>query len=443
MTDQPLPEAASSDPEETEMIGAPSSAVGSPDTVKSSRLAPLLQQMIERNASDLFIIAGVAPSMRVDGAVAQLPDRPFTSEDIDTLIEDMLTDEQFAEFESTLELNIAHTLNQKRFRVNLMRQKYSSAVVIRRIKSHIPTSEDLHLPPIYNQAMDKMRGLVLVVGASGQGKSTSLASMIAHRNQTGNGHIITIEDPIEFIHEHDKCIVTQREIGIDTFSYSMALKNALRQSPDVLVIGEIRDRETLEHAILFSETGHLVLSTLHANNCSQAIERIVNLFPEEMQKQILSTLAQNLNVVMSQRLVESTQTTERELAYEVMINQGLIKVLIEEGKVKELHEVMERNRDLGMITFDQCLFDLIKEKKVTVENALRESDNPSALRLRIAQELDNTHMTMAANQAPNPVMNNNNTGGDGEDSDTLTPASSSPDEFVMPKLMPDIGEGDF
>lgn len=345
-----------------------------------------LDAMIEKDASDLFLTVGKAPSLRIDHLISPMDHPALTSERLDDMVKQLLTDEQKEEFESTLELNLALELeNKERFRVNLFRQRDCNGMVIRHIKSVIPSFEELHLPEIYTRFIMKKRGLFLMVGAAGSGKSTALAAMMEYRNTHGNGHIITIEDPIEFIFEHKNCIFTQREVGIDTYSYGIALKNALRQSPDVLMIGEIRDRETLESALLFCETGHLVVGTLHASNANQAIERMVSLFPEEMHQQVLVTLSQNLNSIASQRLVESLHG-KRTLAYEILVNEGLVKVLIEEGKIKDLKEVMEKNRDQGMITFDQCLLELIVNKTISSETALREADNPSNLKLKITKQ---------------------------------------------------------
>lgn len=345
-----------------------------------------LHEMISNGASDLFLTEGCSPSLRIEDRISPLNEPPLSQSDIEALIESMLNEDQLDEFRSTLELNVALELKSgERFRVNVFRQRYSSGMVIRLIKSAIPTIEGLGLPQVYKDLIMKKRGLILMVGASGAGKSTSMAAMLGYRNKHGEGHIISIEDPIEFVHEHQKCIFTQREIGVDTYSYGIALKNALRQSPDVLVIGEIRDKETLENAILFCETGHLVIATLHANNSNQAIERIINMFPEEMKKQVLATLAMNVKAIISQRLVEGIKD-KRVLAYEILVNEGLITTLIEEGKIKEMKELMGRNRDQGMITFDQCLFEHISNKRITADVAIREADNPSNLRLKIHQQ---------------------------------------------------------
>ncbi len=353
--------------------------------MKGDIIKPYLRQLVAADGSDLFVTVGCPPSLRIGGKIVSMDVPALEAEDIDVFTDDMLTEDQKDDFDSTLELNVALALEDgERFRVNMFKQKHSTGMVVRRIQSVIPSFTELALPPVYADFIMQKRGLVIMVGATGSGKSTSLASMIDYRNAMGGGHIITIEDPIEFYHGHKGCIVTQREVGIDTYSYGIALKNALRQSPDVLMIGEIRDRETLENAILFCETGHLVVATLHANNSNQAIERIINLFPEEQHRQIQAILALNLKSVISQRLVEGVSKS-RVLAYEILINEGLIRNLIEDGKIKELKDVMEKNVDQGMITFDQCLFNFVINGEVQLEIALREADNPSNLRLKINQ----------------------------------------------------------
>ncbi len=341
--------------------------------------------MMEKGASDLFLSKGTPPAIRVENAMHRLEEEePLTDERLHALVDDMLNEEQQEELHSTLELNLALEL-EERFRVNIFYQRGHLGIVIRLIKSQIPSFEELGLPAIYGDFIMEKRGLLLMVGATGSGKSTSLASMLDYRNERSTGHIITIEDPIEFIHTNKQSIFTQREIGVDTYSYGISLKNALRQSPDVILIGEIRDRETLENAILFCETGHLVVATLHANNANQAIDRIVNLFPEEMSKQVLSTLSQNVHAILSQRLVEGVEGG-RKLAYEIMINEGLVRSLIEEGKIKEIKEIMERQIDRGMLSFDQCLLRLIQQREISVDTALKEADNPNNLRLKVSQE---------------------------------------------------------
>jgi twitching motility protein PilU len=271
-----------------------------------------------------------------------------------------------------------------RFRVNVFRQQQHSGVVIRRIENNIPTIESLNLPKIYGDMIMENRGLILIVGNTGSGKTTSLAAIADYRNRYGYGHILTIEDPIEYIHTHKQCIVTQRDVGIDTYSFGMALKNALRQRPDVVIIGEIRDRETMEHALHFSETGHLCVATLHAGNTCQAIERVLNFFPEERHQQTLHSLSNNLRSILSQRLVLS-QEQKRHVAVEVMLNRGLIRSLIQENKIKEIPDIIAKNTGEGMQTFDQALYKLYIDKVISEEVAIAESDSPANIRLLITQ----------------------------------------------------------
>ncbi len=346
----------------------------------------LLHASLHQKASDIYITFGCPPSIRVEDKIFFFGRHKLTDEDIETLMKQLLTDDQMEEFYATMELNSSITWEGgARFRINAFRQQNHHGMVIRRIQTNIPTIDELKLPDVYKSLVMKRRGLVLVVGQTGCGKSTSLAAMIGHRNENSSGHIITIEDPIEFVHTHKSCIVSQRDVGIDTYSYAMALKNALRQHPDVILIGEIRDRETMEHAINFAETGHLCLATLHASNANQAIERIINFFPEEKHTQIRLNLSLNLRGILSQRLVQTIHS-KRILAIEVMLNEGLITALITEGKIKEMKEVMEKSRDRGMQSFDQSLLDHYRAGIITEETALGESDNPSHIRLAIHEK---------------------------------------------------------
>lgn len=346
----------------------------------------LFEEAVKTEASDLYLTVGCKPMLRVNDRIMPLVQHPvLTVELIEESMQALLTEEQIDEFGATHELNTAlQWRDQARFRINVFHQQQLPGLVLRRIKTKIPTGDELGLPPIYNELIMQKRGLVLVVGPTGSGKSTSIAAMIGHRNTHGSGHVITVEDPIEFVHEHKGCIITQRDVGIDTYSFAMALKNALRQRPDVVLIGEIRDRDTLEHALTFSETGHLCLATLHANNSSQAVERILTLFPEEKHHQILQSLAMNLSAILSQRLVK-TKTQSRAAAVEILLNHGLVKQLIEEGKVKEIKDVMERNIDRGMQTFDQALYAMIMQGTIDEDTAISESDNPGNLKLRLRQ----------------------------------------------------------
>lgn len=352
----------------------------------SVTIEQLLQETFERNASDLYLTHGSAPTLRVHDDLISLPFPALDDAALKSMLSTLLTPEQCDEFETTLELNTGYNWQDRaQFRINVFKQRQHLGMVLRYVRHAIPTLDSLHLPDIYKQSILKKRGLILVVGQTGSGKSTSLAAMLGHRNHHGSGHIVTIEDPIEFVHDRANCIITQRDVGVDTYSYGMALKNALRQRPDVIMIGEIRDRETMEYAINFSETGHLCLSTLHANNASQAIERILNFFPEEQHRQVQLNLSMNLRAILSQRLVTNMRGT-RTAVVEVLLNDGLIKELIQQGRIKEIREVMARNRDLGMCTFDQGLLDLYLKGTITEETALLEADNPSNLRLAIKQE---------------------------------------------------------
>lgn len=344
----------------------------------------LLETMLEKNASDLYITVGCPASFRSDKGMEPVGEA-LQHEDISALIDELLTSAQRKEFEETMEFNTAYGWHDKgRFRINIFVQQHQPGLVIRQINTAIPTFEELHLGEAYkNLAMEK-RGLVLIVGPTGSGKSSSLAAMIGHRNTNGSGHIITVEDPIEFQHTHKSCIITQRDVGIDTVSFEAALKNALRQRPDVVLIGEIRDRHTMEHAINFAETGHLCLATLHANNSPQAIERILSFFPEEKHRQVLMNLALNLRGILSQRLIKS-RMGGRCIVSEIMLNEGLVKELIEEGKIKEIRQVMDRNSDIGMQSFDHALLARFMRGEITEEVALAESDNPQNLKLKMKQ----------------------------------------------------------
>lgn len=348
----------------------------------------VLQACIDQNASDCYLTVGSPPCLRSNDKIVPLAMERLTQEDMDAVMAALLPPDAIAEFESTLEYNTALIWNEARFRANIFRQRKATGMVLRRIRTDIPTLKQMGLPQIYGDLIMEKRGLILVVGPTGAGKSTSLAAMIGHRNTHGHGHIVTIEDPIEFIHAHQSCIITQRDVGIDTYSFGIALKNTLRQTPDIIAIGEIRDRETMEHAIVFAETGHLCLATLHANNANQAIERIINFFPEEKHKQILLNLSLNIKAILSQRLLPN-KDGERSIALEIMLNQGIIRELILEGRVKELREHIEKGNNMGMQSFEQALFALYSQGVITEEVALAESDNPGNLRLTIKQaEMD-------------------------------------------------------
>lgn len=348
-----------------------------------------LAMMVTKKASDLYLTYSCPPSLRITDRIEPQTNQPLTDEDLDRYMRQIVTEAQIDEFESTLELNTAIAWQGRaRFRINVFKQQQHVGIAIRRIQTDIPTIESLGLPKPYSDLIGLKRGLILVVGPTGSGKTTSLAAMVGHRNSHGNGHIITIEDPIEYVHAHKQCIVTQRDVGIDTYSFAIALKNALRQRPDVVVIGEIRDREVMEQAIYFAETGHLCLATLHANNSNQAIERALNFFPEERHPQILLNLSLNVRAILSQRLVMNTLGS-RTLAVEIMLNNGLIKQLIEEGKIRQIKEMIEKGGDEGMITFDQSLYELYVKGLITDDVAIAEADNPANVRLLVKQNETN------------------------------------------------------
>ncbi len=347
----------------------------------------LLRAMVQKDGSDLFITAGAMPSIKVDGAIQALSNQALSPQHTQVLVSSIMNDKQRAEFEEHQECNFAISLpGVSRFRVNAFTQRGSVGVVLRVIRSEIPEFEDLNLPPILTDIAMTKRGLVIFVGATGSGKSTSLAAMVGFRNENSKGHIITIEDPIEFIHNHRNCIVTQREVGVDTDTYEVALKNTLRQAPDVILIGEVRDRETMEHAIAFAETGHLCLTTLHANNTNQALDRIINFFPEDRRQQLLMDLSLNLKSIISQRLIPNISGDGRTAAVEVMINTPLMADLIFKGNVHDMKELISKSNELGMQTFDQALFDLYEAGEITYEDALRNADSVNDIRLRIKLE---------------------------------------------------------
>ncbi len=349
-------------------------------------LEAIVKEFIRLEGSDLYLTFGCAPNVRVADNIIALEGKPLADADIEYLLAEMLPEEKRQEFFSKMEFNAPIELaGLGRFRVNIFRQQQHTGIVMRRVRADIPTVESLKIPKIYSDIIMEARGLILVVGATGAGKSTSLAAMIGHRNQYGYGHILTVEDPIEFIHQHNGCMITQRDVGIDTYSYGDALKNALRQRPDVVLIGEIRDRETMEHALNFSETGHLCVATLHAGNTCQAIERVLNFFPEETRRQVSYNLAYNLLGIFSQRLVLTKQNT-RTVACEIMLNRGFISTLIQENKVKEIPEVMLKNTNDGMQTFDQALYTLYKEGVISDDVAIAESDNPANIQLLIRKD---------------------------------------------------------
>ncbi|MBP8711272.1 MAG: PilT/PilU family type 4a pilus ATPase [Comamonas sp.] len=344
----------------------------------------LLQLMVNRKGSDLFLTAEFPPAIKVDGAVARVSPQPLSPNHTMALARSIMSDRQMAEFERTKECNFAISpAGIGRFRVNAFIQQGRVGMVLRTIPADIPTIDQLGLPQVLKDVAMTKRGLCIFVGATGSGKSTSLAAMVDWRNQNSFGHIITVEDPIEFVHPHKNCIITQREVGLDTDSWEAALKNTLRQAPDVILMGEIRDRETMEHAIVFSETGHLCMATLHANSANQALDRIVNFFPEERREQLLLDLSLNLRGMISQRLMPRQGTKGRVAALEVLLNTPLVSDLIAKGDVVEIKEIMQKSRELGMQTFDQALFDLFEAGSITYEDALRNADSVNNLRLQI------------------------------------------------------------
>lgn len=347
----------------------------------------LLRMMMAKKASDLFITAVYPPAMKIDGKMTPVTSQALTPQQSKEIARAIMNDRQMAEFDETHECNFAIGLpNVARFRVNAFMQRGSVGLVFRIINTNIPKFETLGLPEVLKDVAMTKRGLVIFVGGTGSGKSTSLAAMVDYRNQNSHGHIITIEDPIEFLHEHQNCIVTQREIGVDTDSWHIALKNTLRQAPDVILIGEIRDRETMDYAIAFAETGHLCMATLHANSTNQALDRIINFFPEERRHQLLMDLSLNVKAFVSQRLIPKTDGVGRVAAMEVMLNSPLISDLIFKGEVHEIKAIIAKSRELGMQTFDQSLFDLHEAGEISYENALRNADSENEVRLKIKLE---------------------------------------------------------
>ncbi len=344
----------------------------------------LLRLMVSRNGSDLFLTAEFPPAIKVDGKITKVSPQPLTGQHTMTLARSVMNDKQAAEFERTKECNFAISPSGVgRFRCNAFIQQSHVGLVMRTIPQTIPTIDSLNLPRVLKDVSMTKRGLVIMVGATGSGKSTSLAAMVDYRNENSYGHIITIEDPVEFVHSHKNCIVTQREVGLDTEDWFSALKNTLRQAPDVILMGEIRDRETMEHAVAFAETGHLCMATLHANSANQALDRVINFFPEERRTQLLMDLSLNLKAMVSQRLLPRQEGKGRVAAVEVMLNTPLMADMIFKGEVGEIKELMKRSRELGMQTFDQALFDLYESNLVTYEDSLRNADSVNDLRLQI------------------------------------------------------------
>ncbi len=344
----------------------------------------LLRLMMAKKASDLFITSGFPPAMKVDGKMTPVSNQSLTGQQAKEIARSIMNDKQASEFDETKECNFAIGIpGVARFRVNAFVQRGSAGLVFRTITTKIPSFDDLKLPEILKEIAMTKRGLVIFVGGTGSGKSTSLAAMVGYRNENSYGHIITIEDPVEFVHEHKNCIITHREVGVDTDSWHIALKNTLRQAPDVILIGEIRDRETMDYAIAFAETGHLCMSTLHANSTNQALDRIINFFQEERRHQLLMDLSLNVRAFVSQRLIPKKDGKGRAAAMEIMINSPLISDLIFKGEVHEIKEIIAKSRELGMQTFDQALFDLHEADEISYEDALRNADSVNDLRLTI------------------------------------------------------------
>ena len=347
----------------------------------------LLRKMVERNGSDLFLTRGFPPAIKVDGTIHKATDTALTEDQAAMMVRSIMNDKQLKEFDATKECNFAISPQGiGRFRVSAFIQQGYVGAVLRTITTEIPTVEDLNLPPILKDIVMNKRGLVIVVGGTGSGKSTTLAAMIGHRNENSRGHIVSIEDPVEYVHPHHGCVITQREVGVDTESWHAALKNTLRQAPDVILIGEIRDRDTMEYGIQFSETGHLCLATLHANSANQALDRIINFFPDERRQQLLMDLSLNSKAFISQRLVPREGGVGRIAAMEIMLATPLVQELIFKGKVGELKEIMAKSTRLGMQTFDQSLFSLYEEGTISYEEAMRNADSKNELRLRVKLE---------------------------------------------------------
>ncbi len=347
----------------------------------------LLKLMAQKKASDLFITVGFPPAMKIDGKMTPVSKQALNAENAKALTYCIMNDRQLKEFEATKECNFAVAPpGVGRFRCNAYVQQGYPGLVARTITTDVPDIDKLGLPEVLKDVIMAKNGLVIMVGGTGSGKSTSLAAMIDYRNRNSYGHIITLEDPIEYVHPHKGCVIMQREIGVDTESWGAALKNTLRQAPDVILLGEIRDRDTMEYGIQFAETGHLALATLHANNANQALDRIINFFPEERKQQLLMDLSANLRAVISQRLLKRREGSGRVAAIEIMLNSPLIKDLILKGEVQEIKSIMKKSKELGMQTFDQALFDLYEEDLITFEDAMRNADSQNELRLRIKLE---------------------------------------------------------
>jgi len=382
------------------------------DREQSIRLMQdLLRRMVDRKGSDLFITANFPPAIKIDGEVRPQTDKSLSPEQSAVLVRSIMNDRQTREFDATKEANFAIAPpGIGRFRVSAFVQQGMTGCVIRQINATIPTIEELELPPILKDIVMSKRGIVIVVGATGSGKSTTLAAMVGYRNEKTRGHIVTIEDPVEYVHAHRGCVVTHREVGVDTDSWHTALKNTLRQAPDVIMIGEIRDRETMEYAIQFAETGHLVLATLHANSTNQALDRVINFFPEEKREQLLMDLSLNIRSMVSQRLVPREKAEGRIAAVEILIGTPLVSDLIFRGEVAKIKEVMARSNRLGMKTFDQALFDLFEAGVISYEEGLRNADSKNELRLRIKLESKREDRLQAEQSSTLRIVDESNDG---------------------------------
>ncbi|MEE1999887.1 PilT/PilU family type 4a pilus ATPase [Alkalimonas sp. MEB108] len=354
------------------------------------QLTEFLQVMVDKGASDMFVTAGMPVAAKVNGELVPIAEQPLTEDDSFQLVVSAMNEKQKQEFVTSKECNFAIANQAGRFRVSAFWQRDQAGMVVRRIVTDIPNADDLGLPPILKEIIMSKRGLVLFVGGTGTGKSTSLAALLGYRNRNAKGHILTIEDPIEFVHEHHKSLITQREVGIDTESFSAALKSSLRQAPDVILIGEVRDMQTMEYALSFAETGHLCVATLHANNANQAIDRIMHLVPKEMHQKLLFDLSLNLRAIVAQQLVPTADGTGRVAAIEVLLNSPLVADLISRGQVGEIKALMAKSRELGMQTFDQALYDLYERGQISYADALHHADSPNDLRLMIKLRSNDT-----------------------------------------------------
>lgn len=344
---------------------------------------PMLKRLADEDGSDLYLSAGAAPSAKFSGSLTPMSEEILTNDDIEAVAREVMDEDQQKEFEQKLEMNLAISPEGiGRFRINIFKQRNAVSIVARNIQTEIPRFDDLGLPAILKDVVEAKNGLVLFVGGTGSGKSTSLAALIDHRNGFKGGHIITIEDPVEYVHQHKKCIINQREVGVDTLSFHDALKNTLRQAPDVILIGEIRDRETMEHCLAFAETGHLAISTLHANNANQALDRIINFFPEERRAQLLADIGNNIRAIVSQRLVP-TVDGKRCAAIEILLGSHTIKQMIQKGQLADIKETMQKSENIGMKTFDSALYDLVMEGRISEEEAIRNADSANNLRLKL------------------------------------------------------------